>query len=168
MPPLHYLCEGALPMISDLLFYKLLLVGLLWLCILLHVVWPSERAASCPITPPPTLPRRPPPPSSPPPLLVFTRGRRRTIDTQQQFCPDQECSYYDWTGRGNLRSNGHPGGKPWRQFQCVSCHGYFQQTHGTIFHGKWVSSDMLVWAVGTLAEGLGSARSPGCSRSIPT
>ena len=58
MPPLHYLCEWALPMISDLLFYKLLLVGLLWLCILLHVVWPSERAASCPITPTPTLPRR--------------------------------------------------------------------------------------------------------------
>ena len=27
MPPLHYLCEGALPMISDLLFYKLLLGG---------------------------------------------------------------------------------------------------------------------------------------------
>src|SRR5437762_1178385 len=58
-------------------------------------------------------------------------------------------------GRGNIRANGHPGGKPWRQLQCVSCHGYFQETYGTIFHGKHVSPDLLVWAVGALAEGLG-------------
>ena len=143
-------------MISDLLFYKLLLVGLLWLCILLHVVWPSERAASCPITPTPTLPRRqrskgpkpfagllhkplcdacehaaearPQAPGAPPPLITFTRGRKRTINTAKQFCPDQDCSYYGWTSRGNIRSNGHPGGQPWRQVQCVSCHGYFYET----------------------------------------
>jgi hypothetical protein len=58
-------------------------------------------------------------------------------------------------GQGNIRANGHPGGKPWRQFQCVSCHGYCQETHGTPLHGKQVSSDLFVWAVGTLAEGLG-------------
>jgi len=37
----------------------------------------------------------------------------------------------------------------------VSGLGYFQQTHGTPFHGKQVSPHMLVWAVGALAEGLG-------------
>jgi hypothetical protein len=37
----------------------------------------------------------------------------------------------------------------------VSCHGYCQQTHGPPFHGKRVAPDIVVWAVGTLAEGLG-------------
>src|SRR5215467_11148439 len=63
--------------------------------------------------------------------------------------------YYGWLGRGNIRANGHPGGTPWRQFQCGSCQGYFQETHGTPLHGKQVSSDLFVWAVGALAEGLG-------------
>ena len=65
------------------------------------------------------------------------------------------CSYYGWLGRGNIRANGHPGGTPWRQFQCVSCLGYFHQLQGTPLHGKHVSLDKLVWAVGALAEGLG-------------
>jgi len=30
---------------------------------------------------------RPAAPSSPLPRLIFTRGRRRTVDTQPQFCP---------------------------------------------------------------------------------
>src|SRR5262249_51116040 len=33
--------------------------------------------------------------------------------------------------------------------------GYFLETHGTIFHGKRVAPNLLVWAVGALAEGLG-------------
>ena len=33
-------------MMSDPLFYKLLLVGLVWLCLMLHVVWPDDRATS--------------------------------------------------------------------------------------------------------------------------
>ena len=65
------------------------------------------------------------------------------------------CSYYGWLGRGNIRANGHPGGNPWRQFQCVSCLGYFHQLHGTPLHGKHISTDKLVWAVTALAEGLG-------------
>src|SRR5215471_4946890 len=62
--------------------------------------------------------------------------------------------YYGWLGRGNIRANGHPGGTPWRQLQCVACLGYFHQLHGTPLHGKHVSIDKLVWAVGALAEGL--------------
>lgn len=77
------------------------------------------------------------------------------VDTQQHFCPAQECTYYGWTGRGNIRANGHPGGKPWRQLQCVSCHGFFQETHGTPLQGKRVDPQALMWAVGALAEGLG-------------
>jgi hypothetical protein len=88
-------------------------------------------------------------------VVTFTRGRKRCIGTQQQFCPDPDCAYYGWVGRGNLRANGHPGGKPWRQLQCVSCQGYFQQTHGTPLQGKRGSPDLLVWAIGALAEGLG-------------
>ena len=40
---------------------------------------------------------------------------------------------------------------------CIAraCGGYFQETHGTPLHGKRVAPDMLVWAVGALAEGLG-------------
>jgi IS1 family transposase len=167
----------------DQLFHALLLLGLLWLGRLLAWVWRQVRPA--PRQTPPTLampiktpskdPKpfpglihkplcdacvhaaasRPQAPSAPPPRLTCTRGRRRTVDTQQQFCPDHDCTYYGWVGRGNIRANGHPGGKPWRQLECMSCHGYFQETHGTPLHGKHVPPQMLVWAVGALAEGLG-------------
>jgi len=56
---------------------------------------------------------------------------------------------------GNLTSNGHPSGGPWRQLHCTGCGGYFQETHGTPLHGKRVVPERLVWAVGALAEGLG-------------
>jgi IS1 family transposase len=87
--------------------------------------------------------------------MIFTRGRRRTVDTQAHFCPDPDCSYHGWLGRGNIRSNGHPSGQPWRQLQCVSCQGYFYETHGTIFHGKHSSPALIVHVIACLAEGLG-------------
>jgi len=83
--------------------------------------------------------------------MSFTRGRRRTVDTRQQFCPDPDCSYHGWRGRGNIRA----GGQSWRQLQCVSCHGYFSQTHGTIFHGKRAAPALIVHVIACLAEGLG-------------
>jgi hypothetical protein len=39
--------------------------------------------------------------------------------------------------------------------QCVSCHGYFSETHGTIFHGKCSSPELIVRVIACLAEGLG-------------
>jgi hypothetical protein len=39
--------------------------------------------------------------------------------------------------------------------QWTSCSGDFPEHHGTIFDGKRVAPDLLVWGVGTLAEGLG-------------
>src|SRR5437870_3450840 len=170
-------------MASNLLFYQLLLVALACLCFVLHALWPGARTGVRPTLLQPSPPRpkrsREPKPlagvlhkplcaacdpaaasghkaaSTPPPLITYARGRKRTIDSQNQFCPDLDCSYYGWLGRGNIRANGHPGGNPWRQFQCVSCLGYFHQLHGTPLHGKHVSIDKLVWAVGALAEGLG-------------
>ncbi len=170
-------------MISDLFFYQLLLVGLLWLCLMLHGMWPSERVMPGSTRPPPPLPPRkrssdpqpfpgltrtppcgaceqahehvPQPPGCPPPRIVPTRGRRRQVDTSRHFCPDPDCLYGGWLGLGNIRANGHPSGGPWRQLYCTDCGGSFQETHGTPLHGKRVVPERLVWAVGALAEGLG-------------
>ena len=84
-----------------------------------------------------------------------THRRPRRIDTSQHFCPHPDCAYRGWVGWGNLQANGHPSGGPWRQWHCTACQGYFQETHGTLLHGKRVAPDLLVWAVGALAEGLG-------------
>jgi IS1 family transposase len=164
-------------------FHTLLLRGFLWLGMFLYWAWRRGRPTPDQTTPPLTAPiqrrsREPRPlagllhkprcdacehaveprsqaPAVPPPILTFTRGRRRQVDMQPQFCPAHDCSYYGWVGRGNIRANGHPGGKPWRQLQCLGCQGYFQETHGTPLHGKRVPPQMLGWAVGALAEGLG-------------
>jgi IS1 family transposase len=81
--------------------------------------------------------------------------RPRVIDTSRHFCPHAGCDYQGWLGVGNLRANGHPNGGPWRQFHCTGCDGYFLETHGTLFHGKRVSVDLIVHVIGCLAEGLG-------------
>jgi IS1 family transposase len=87
--------------------------------------------------------------------MVSRRGRRPQVDTALHFCPYANCSYQGWVGWGNIRANGHPSGKRWRQLYCLGCRGYFQETHGTPLHGKHVEPDQLVWAVAALAEGLG-------------
>jgi IS1 family transposase len=170
-------------MVSHLFFYQLVLLGLLWLCVMLHYAWPNEYAGgdqrpSKPLPPPrmrssapkpfPGLTRKPPcaaceqahayapqPPGCPPPRIVPTRGRPRQVDTSQHFCPGPACTYGGWLGLGNITSNGHPSGGLWRQLHCTGCGSYFQETHGTPVHGKRVALDLLVWAVGALAEGLG-------------
>jgi|SRR5262245_39162884 len=133
-------------MVSDLLVYELLLFGLLWLCVILHGLWPYGRAAGCQTTPTPATPPRkrssdpqpfpglthkphcaackqseepaPQPPCCPPPRMVSARGRRREVDTSNHFCPHPTCDYAGWVGRGNIRANGHPSGDPWRQLHC--------------------------------------------------
>jgi IS1 family transposase/transposase-like protein len=167
-------------MVPNLLFYQLLLVAFVLICIMIHVWWPDHPSPNPQTSlksrrkrskePKPFtgliykplcaaceqgLDSRPKAPGAPPPVMIFTRGRRRTVDTQHQFCPDPDCSYHGWLERGNIRANGHPGGQPWRQLQCVSCHGYFYETHGTIFHGKRASVELIVRVIACLAEGLG-------------
>src|SRR4030095_6732512 len=170
-------------MIPQQFFYQLVVLGLLWLFVMLHYAWPSRCMASPhkpakPIMPLrkrssnpkpfPGLTRKPPcaaceqahayapqPPGCPPPRIVPTRGRPRQVDTSQHFCPYPDCAYQGRVGPRNRCANGHPNGGPWRQLHCTSCGGYFQETHGTPLHGKRVALDVLVWAVGALAEGVG-------------
>ncbi len=170
-------------MVSHHIFYQLVLLGLLWLFMMLHVMWPSDRPVLAPRPPQPVAPPRKrskepkpfagllhkphcaaceqaaqAPEALPPPAplpIISRRGRPREVDTSQHFCPHPTCDYRGWVGLGNLRANGHPSGGPWRQFSCTACEGYCQETHGTPFHGKRVAPEKLVWAVGALAEGLG-------------
>jgi hypothetical protein len=113
-------CERGSAMVSDLFFYQLGLIALVWLCLMLQWAWPSDSAAVCPTTPelPSPVPKRhreptpfaglttkphcdacehsteprPQPPSAPPPRLVPTRGRRRQVDTAMHFCPNPDCT----------------------------------------------------------------------------
>src|SRR5207237_6424422 len=94
-------------------------------------------------------------PCVPPPRLIFTRGRRRHVETTRHFCPQTSCAYHGWVGWGNIRANGHPNGRRWRQLVCLGCRGYFLETLGTPLHAKQVDPDKLVWALAALAEGLG-------------
>jgi hypothetical protein len=84
-----------------------------------------------------------------------TNRRPCAIDTSRHFCPHAGCAYRGWLGLGNLRANGHPSGGPWRQVYCRSCQGYFLETHGTMFHGKRLSVELIVRVLACLAEGLG-------------
>ena len=168
---------------SPLFFYQLALLGLLWLCVMLHLAWPSRgpvssrrsvepetsvrsrRTRSNAPTPFVGLPHKPPcvlcaheashppppPPLRPEPMSPTTR-RPRQVDTSRHFCPHATCDYRGWLGLGNLRANGHPNGGPWRQFHCTACDGYFPEHHGTIFHGKRVSVDLIVRVIACLAE----------------
>ena len=94
-------------------------------------------------------------PHAPPPRMTFTQGRRRQVDTSGHFCPQATCAYHGRVGWGNIRANGHPNGRRWRQLLCLSCKRHFLETYGTPLHGKQVDPDKLVWAIGALAEGLG-------------
>jgi hypothetical protein len=123
-------------MVSHLFFYQLVLLGLLWLCVMLHYTWPNECAGgdqrpSKPLPPPRKRPRDPKPfpgltrkspcaaceqahehgpqsPGCPPPRMAPTRGRPRQVDTFRHFCPDPDCPYGGWLGLGNITSNGLP------------------------------------------------------------
>ncbi len=172
-------------MIPHHIYYQLAIVGLLWLSVMLHSMWPSQGAGSLqpPVQPvPPQLKRKrskepkpfmgltqrphcalcehdanhpePQPPRRPDPMAP-TKRRPCAIDTSMHFCPHAGCAYQGWLGLGNLRANGHPSGGLWRQLSCRSCHGYFLETHGTIFHGKRLSVELLVRVLACLAEGLG-------------
>src|SRR5215831_2435162 len=172
-------------MIPHLFYYQLVVLGLLWFCVMLHAVWPSRGTGSQPRpaeseplkpkrtrshepTPFAGLTHKPPcalcaqeaahaqaPPPVPPEPMPPTHRRPRTVDTSGHFCPHTGCDYRGWVGLGNLRANGHPSGGQWRQFHCTACKGYFPEHHGTLFHGKRVSVDLIVHVIGCFAEGLG-------------
>src|SRR5438132_13096073 len=103
-------------MVSHLFFYQLMVLGLLWLCVILHDAWPSEcpggdQKPSKPLPTPgkrssdpkpfPGLTRTPccaaceqaaqepaaPPPPAPPPPIPSRRGPPRPVDTPQRPAP---------------------------------------------------------------------------------
>ena len=170
-------------MVPTLFLYELGLIALVWLFLLLGWLGPDTAAVRRqPIAPskppqrkrstapkafaglttkPPcalcereAAPPQPAPPAPPEPMPPTNR-RPHTVDTSQHFCPHAGCRYRGWLGRGNLRANGHPNGSPWRQFYCMSCKGYFLETHGTLFHGKQAAVELIVHVLACLAEGLG-------------
>src|SRR6266702_7861185 len=167
-------------MVSHLFYYQLALLALIWLFVLLHVTWSEpdlttpavpakpKRKRSTEPTPFAGLTHKPPcalceqeigerapaPPRRPDPIPPTNR-RPRTVDTSMHFCPHTACDYRGWLGLHNLRANGHPKGGPWRQFSCTSCHGFFPEHHGTIFHGKQAAVELIVRVLACLAEGLG-------------
>jgi transposase-like protein/IS1 family transposase len=162
---------------SDLALYLVTGVFLILLVLLTHWCWSCSTTA--PATPKLTRRQREPKPfagytrkpecercehevashpqllGAPPPRLTFTRGRRRQVDTSGHFCPHTECAYHGRVDFGNIRANGHPNGRRWRQLVCLGCRSYFLETHGTPLHAKHVDPDKLVWAIAALAEGLG-------------
>ena len=170
-------------MVSHLFYYQLALLALIWLFIMLPLSWPGQSAPpptplAPPIKPKPKRSTEPkafeglahkphcalcaqetgatnlPPPVRPEPMPP-THRRPRTVDTSMHFCPHDGCRYRGWLELNNLRANGHPNGAPWRQFQCLSCLGYFPEHHGTIFHGKQAAVELIVQVLACLAEGLG-------------
>jgi IS1 family transposase len=54
-----------------------------------------------------------------------------------------------------VRANGHPSGRRWRQLHCTVCGHYFNETHGTLFHGKTHPPEVILRVIAALAEGLG-------------
>src|SRR5438876_464207 len=128
-------------MIPHHVYYQLAVVGLLWLCVMLHYVWSSRVAVSLqpPAEPVPSkfkrkpsnepkpfegLTQKPqcaacehdanhpmPPAPRRPDPMPPTNRRPRVIDTSRHFCPHAGCDYRGWLGLGNLRANGHPSGE---------------------------------------------------------
>jgi hypothetical protein len=170
-------------MIPHLVYYQLVILILLWLCIMLPQLWSSPPGGT-PKTPTPsiepkrrrcrepkpfagltqkphcTLCEQGPVDTAPEPLRrpdprPPTHRRPRTVDTSMHFCPHLNCDYRGWLGLNNLRAKGHPSGGPWRQFHCTSCEGYFPEHHGTIFHGKQAAVELIIHVLACLAEGLG-------------
>src|SRR5712691_2416612 len=110
-------------MIPHLFYYQLVILGLLWLCVMLHFAWPSRAAVSHqkPVEPEPIKPKRkhsiePNPfeglPQKPPCALCepetahltpcsrvrpdpipLTTRRPREIDTSRHCCPHANCDY---------------------------------------------------------------------------
>jgi len=170
-------------MSPHLVYYPLVILVLLWLCIMLPYLWPSSPGGATKTPTKSITPKRKrstepkafeglthkphcalceqetgetaPAPPRRPDLMPPTNRRPRTVDTSMHFCPHSGCDYRGWRGLGNLRANGHPSGGPWRQFQCTACEGYFPEHHGTIFHGKQVAVELMVRVLACLAEGLG-------------
>ena len=87
--------------------------------------------------------------------MIFTRGRRRQVETSGHFCPHATCSYHGRVGLGQYPRQRSPQWTPLAANGVSGLPRHFLETHGTPFHAKQVDPDKLVWAIAALAEGLG-------------
>ena len=170
-------------MVSHLFFYQLVLIALVWLCLMLHWVWPSDPAAACPPTPEPPPPRpkrqrepkpfaglttkppcdacehatapRPQAPAAPPPASC-PRGGAAARSTPPPISARTRTVPIaaGWAGAISAPM-AIPVAVPGGSCCVSSVVGYFLETLGTIFHGKRVSVDLIVRVIACLAEGLG-------------
>ena len=165
-------------MIPHHVSYQLAVVGLLWLCVMLHYVWP--RPGWCPLGHQPN--RRPlranatvsmsPHPSRGlrndllAPRVTTTRiipKRNNAAEQPTPVCHRHLEAFLPACRLGLPRVAG--AWQPPRQWPsqrwpvatiyCRSCQGYFLEANGTIFHGKRLSVALIVRVLACLAEGLG-------------
>ena len=162
-------------------FYQLMLIALVWLCLMLHWMWPSDSAAC--LTLPEPLPPRPKRKREPTPFAGLTTkppcdACEHATDSRLQAPrsrPRASCPRGDAAARstpppisartrpvpiaagwaGAISCQWPSQWRSWRQLPCVVCRGYFLETLGTIFHGKRASVDLIVRVIACLAEGLG-------------
>src|SRR5215510_9383829 len=115
-------------------FYPRGLLALVWLVLMRHAMWSSERSVACRPLPPPITPPRPrshepqafagltskphgaaceqeatpptAPPAVPPDPMPVSHRRPRRLDTAMPFCPHATCEYRGGVGLGHLRAKG--------------------------------------------------------------
>ena len=170
-------------MVSDGFFDELLL-GLLWLYVMLAWAWPLARllpglTPPTPAPPPrqrsgdpkpfPGLTHKPPcaaceqaaqdpaapPPPAPPPLITSRGAARARSTPPPSSAPIRTVPIMAGWGTAISRPTAIPTAAPGGNGTAPPAQGYFLETHGTPLYGKRVAADLLVWAVGALAEGLG-------------
>ena len=171
-------------MVSELFFYQLALIALLWLCFMLPWVWPSERVIpGSTLPPPPLLPRKrsrepkpfagltrkppcaaceqahehvPQPPSWPATPYRAHAGTAAPGGHRAAFLPQCQLRL---SGLGGLGQLVRQRASEWWPLAAILLHGlrglFSGDARHTIPHGKRVAPDLLVGAVGALAEGLG-------------
>ena len=182
-------------MIANLVFYQLGLIVLVWVFLTLSWLWPSAPAVSSTDTTHArdatyvNAPRRPNPfrvsPGNPLARLVSRQSEapgsshlllhpRRflrheavavTSTPLDHSVPICDCRYGGWLGLGNITSNGHPSGGPWRQPHCTGLLGLFPRDprHPVAWQTRRARpAGMGRGRVGRKAWA--SARSPGSSR----
>ena len=123
-------------MIPHHVYYQLVILVLLWLCLMMSHLWPSPTSGAPKTPTPPIKPKRsrshepkpfaglthkphcalcepeigetPPAPPLRPDPMAPTNRRPRRVDTSRHFCPHPECDYRGWRGLNNLRAKGLP------------------------------------------------------------
>jgi transposase-like protein/IS1 family transposase len=85
------------------------------------------------------------------------RGRRKTIDTHGQACPNPDCDYHQVTDPAihALVGYGHHGRHdPIQDFYCQACHKKFSARRDTALYGLKTPAAQVAQVLHAIAEGL--------------